>query len=105
MISLQAQRVDVAAQLEAMVEIRPLSPVLTSMPGVAVRTAAINIAEISGKNVASAASLSSCAGLRQPRASQAPRSGSIQPAGPTTSGNVLKANATTKHSSHWPTAD
>ncbi|MGP5700212.1 IS110-like element ISAar2 family transposase [Glutamicibacter arilaitensis] len=63
MISLHAQRVDVATHLEAMVEAHPLYPVLTSMPGVAVRTAAIIIAETSGKTFASAASLSSYAGL------------------------------------------
>ncbi|MGP5049827.1 IS110-like element ISAar2 family transposase, partial [Glutamicibacter ardleyensis] len=63
MISLHAQRVDVATHLEAMVEAHPLYPVLTSMPGVAVRTAAIIIAETSGKTFASAASLSSYGGL------------------------------------------
>ena len=63
LISLQAQRVDVATHLEAMVEANPLYPVLTSMPGVAVRTAAIIIAEISGKTFTSAAALSSYAGL------------------------------------------
>ena len=63
MISLHAQRVDVATHLEVMVEAHPLYPVLTSMPGVAVRTAAIIIAETSGKTFASAASLSSYAGL------------------------------------------
>ncbi|MBM7767739.1 IS110 family transposase [Glutamicibacter nicotianae] len=63
LISLHAQRVDVATHLEAMVEAHPLYPVLTSMPGVAVRTAAIIIAETSGKTFASAASLSSYAGL------------------------------------------
>lgn len=63
LISLHAQRADVATHLEAMVEAHPLYPVLTSMPGVAVRTAAIIIAETSGKTFASAASLSSYAGL------------------------------------------
>ena len=63
MISLHAQRVDVATHLEAMVEAHPLYPVLTSMPGVAVRTAAVIIAEISGKSFASAAALASYAGL------------------------------------------
>lgn len=42
---------------------RPLYPVLTSMPGVVVRTAAIIIAETSGKNFASTAALASYAGL------------------------------------------
>jgi len=63
LISLHAQRADVATHLEAMVEAHPLYPVLTSMPGVAVRTAAIIIAETSGKTFPSAASLSSYAGL------------------------------------------
>ena len=63
LISLHAQRVDVAMHLEAMVEAHPLYPVLTSMPGVAVRTAAIIIAEISGKTFASAAALAPYAGL------------------------------------------
>lgn len=63
LISLHAQRVDVATHLETMVEAHPLYPVLTSMPGVAVRTAAIIIAETSGKTFSSAASLSSYAGL------------------------------------------
>ncbi|GGL98865.1 IS110 family transposase [Glutamicibacter protophormiae] len=63
LISLHAQRVDVATHLETMVEAHPLYPVLTSMPGVAVRTAAIIIAETSGKTFPSAAALSSYAGL------------------------------------------
>ncbi|GAA2967736.1 IS110 family transposase [Glutamicibacter ardleyensis] len=63
MISLHDQRVDVATHLEAMVEAHPLYPVLTSMPGVAVRTSAIIIAEISGKTFTSAAALASYAGL------------------------------------------
>lgn len=63
LISLHAQRVDVAMHLETMVEAHPLYPVLTSMPGVAVRTAAIIIAETSGKTFPSAAALSSYAGL------------------------------------------
>ncbi|PQZ97223.1 IS110 family transposase [Arthrobacter sp. MYb229] len=63
LISLHAQRVDVANHLETMVEAHPLYPVLTSMPGVAVRTAAIIIAETSGKTFTSAAALSSYAGL------------------------------------------
>ncbi|MFC0421646.1 transposase [Glutamicibacter ardleyensis] len=44
MISLHVQPVDVATHLEAMVETHPLYLVLTSMPGVAVRTAAVIIA-------------------------------------------------------------
>ena len=44
-------------------EAHPLYPVLTSMPRVAVRTAAIFIAETSGKTFTSAVSRSSYAGL------------------------------------------
>lgn len=50
LISLHVHRADVAAHMEAMVEAHPLYPALTSMPGVAVRTAAIITAETSGKN-------------------------------------------------------
>ena len=63
LISLHAQRADVATHLEAMVEAHPLYPVLTSIPGVAVRTAAVIIAETSGKTFTSAAALASYAGL------------------------------------------
>ncbi|MEG2577822.1 MAG: transposase, partial [Glutamicibacter sp.] len=63
LVSLHAQHVDVATHLETMVEAHTLYPVLTSMPGVAVRTAAIIIAETSGKTFTSAAALSSYAGL------------------------------------------
>jgi len=63
LISLHAQRVDVAEHLEAMMEAHTLYPVLTSMPGVAVRTAAIVIAETSGKTFTSTAAMSSYAGL------------------------------------------
>ncbi|WP_286172065.1 transposase [Arthrobacter sp. JUb115] len=63
MISLHAQRTDVATHLESMLETHPLYSVLTSMPGVAVRTAAIIIAETSGKTFTSATALSSYAGL------------------------------------------
>lgn len=63
LISLHAQRVDVASHLESMVEAHPLYPVLTSMPRVAVRTTAIVIAETSGKTFTSTAALASYAGL------------------------------------------
>ncbi|MNW26405.1 Transposase IS116/IS110/IS902 family protein [compost metagenome] len=63
LVSLHAQHVDVATHLETMVEAHTLYPVLTSMPGVAVRTAAIIIAETSGKTFTSAAALSSYTGL------------------------------------------
>ena len=38
LISLHAQRADVAAQVEALVQAHPLYQVLTSMPGIGVRT-------------------------------------------------------------------
>lgn len=41
LISLHAQRADVAAQVEALVEAHPLYEVLISMPGIGVRTAAV----------------------------------------------------------------
>lgn len=63
LISLHAQRDDVAAHLEKMVENHPLYPVLTSMPGVAVSSTAIIIAEISGETFTNAAALASYAGL------------------------------------------
>lgn len=63
LISLHAQRTNVATHLEAMVEAHRLYPDLTPIPGIAVRTVAIIIAEISGKTFASAAALSSYAGL------------------------------------------
>jgi len=44
LIALDAQRTDVATHLEAMGRAHPLYPVLTSMPGVAVRATAIFIA-------------------------------------------------------------
>ena len=63
LIALHAQRTDVASHLESMVQAHPLYPVLTSMPGVAVRTAAVFIAETSGKTFDSAAAMASYAGL------------------------------------------
>lgn len=60
---LYRQRDDIEAQIEALVTEHPLYPVLTSMPGVGVRTAAVIIAELAGKNFDSAAHLASYAGL------------------------------------------
>ncbi len=47
--ALHAQRADVAAKVEALVEAHPLYEVLTSMPGIGVRTAAVFIAETLGR--------------------------------------------------------
>lgn len=63
LIQLHEQRNDVATQVEALVADHPLCPVLTSMPGVGIKTAAIFIAETSGKHFANAAALASYAGL------------------------------------------
>jgi len=63
LIALHAQRRDVAAQVEALVETHPLHQVLTSMPGIGVRTAAVFIAETLGHTFASGAHLASYAGL------------------------------------------
>jgi len=61
--ALHAQRRDIALQVEALVEAHPLHPVLTSLPGVAVRTAAVFIAETAGRSFPSGAHLASYAGL------------------------------------------
>jgi transposase len=61
--SLRAQREDVAAQVEHLVEAHPLYVILTSMPGIGVRTAAWFIAETAGKHFPSAAHLAAYAGL------------------------------------------
>ena len=63
LIALHAQRRDVAAQVEALVEAHPLYPVLTSMPGIGVRTAAVFLAETLGKTFDTGAHLASYAGL------------------------------------------
>ena len=63
LIHLHAQRADVAEQVEKLVLEHPLYLVLTSMPGVGLRTAAVIIAELSGKSFKNAAALASYAGL------------------------------------------
>ena len=63
LIALHTQRADIATQVEALVEAHPLYPVLTSMPGVGVRTAAVFLAETLGKTFATGAHLASYAGL------------------------------------------
>ena len=52
-VSLHAQRADVAAQVETLVQAHPLYQVLTSMPGIGVRTAAVFLAETLGKDLQS----------------------------------------------------
>ncbi|MCL1897997.1 MAG: IS110 family transposase [Micrococcales bacterium] len=61
--ALRSQRDDVAAQVERLVEAHPLYQLLTSMPGVGVRTAAVFIAETAGKTFVDASHLASYAGL------------------------------------------
>ena len=61
--SLIHQRVTVAAPVQALVEALPLVPVLTSMPGVGVRTAARILTEVVGKDFTGAGHLASCAGI------------------------------------------
>lgn len=63
LISLHTQRADVATQVETIVATHPRYPVLRSMPGIGLRTAAVIIAELSGKTFTSAAALASYAGL------------------------------------------
>lgn len=60
---LYAQRADIEAKIEALVTDHPLYPVLTSMPGIGVRTTAVIIAELAGKHFPNAAALASYAGL------------------------------------------
>ncbi|UOE46020.1 IS110 family transposase [Agromyces larvae] len=60
---LRQQREDVAAEVEQLVAAHPLHPVLTSMPGVGVRTAARLLTEITGKAFPTAGHLAAYAGL------------------------------------------
>lgn len=57
------QRAEIGAQIEALAAPAPLYPVLTSLVGVGVRTAAAFLVETAGKEFASAADLASYAGL------------------------------------------
>ncbi|OXI29146.1 IS110 family transposase [Burkholderia aenigmatica] len=61
--ALRKQRDEVAAEVERLVLAHPLWPVLTSMPGVGVRTAARLLTEVAHKAFASAAHLAAYAGL------------------------------------------
>ena len=60
---LRRQRDELAEHLDEMVAAHPLSQVLSSMPGVGLRTSAIVISEISGKHFPTAAHLAAYAGL------------------------------------------
>ncbi|OYQ09220.1 IS110 family transposase [Ralstonia solanacearum K60] len=61
--ALLQQRDEVASEAERLVHAHPLYPVLTSMPGVGVRTAARLLTEVAHKAFASAAHLAAYAGL------------------------------------------
>ena len=61
--ALRRQRAEIAVVVEELVEAHPLSPVLTSMPGVGVRTAARLLTEVAGKHFETAGHLASYAGL------------------------------------------
>ena len=61
--ALRRQRTEIAVVVEKLVEAHPLSPVLTSMPGVGVRTAARLLTEVVGKHFESAGHLAAYAGL------------------------------------------
>ncbi|MEX5309167.1 IS110 family transposase [Kocuria sp. CPCC 205297] len=61
--ALTTQRAQVASQVEVLVEAHPLSEVLTSMPGIGVRTAARILTEVVGKDFADAGHLASYAGI------------------------------------------
>lgn len=60
---LREQRQQIADQVERLVEAHPLSPVLTSMPGIGVRTATRIITEVLGKDFPTPGHLASYAGL------------------------------------------
>lgn len=61
--ALLQQRDEIASEVERLVHLHPLYPVLTSMPGVGVRTAARLLTEVAHKAFASAAHLAAYAGL------------------------------------------
>lgn len=60
---LTEQRADIEAEILTVVDAHPLTEVLTSMPGIGVRTAALILTEVVGKNFKSAAHLASYAGI------------------------------------------
>lgn len=88
---LRSQRKQVAAEIEEALDALPLSPVLTSMPGVGVRTAARILVEVGdGSNFPTAAHLAAYAGI----APVTRRSGtSIKGEFPSRSGNKNLKNA------------
>jgi transposase len=63
LLLLRDQRRQIEAQVERLVEDHPLSPVLTSMPGVGVRTATRILTEVVGKDFPTSGHLAAYAGL------------------------------------------
>ncbi|WP_241984401.1 IS110 family transposase [Cryobacterium sp. Hb1] len=61
--TLRRQRAEIAVEVAELVAANPLEPIIRSMPGVGVRTAARFITEITGKEFATAGHLASYAGL------------------------------------------
>ncbi|WP_028278457.1 IS110 family transposase [Arthrobacter sp. H5] len=61
--ALRRQRAEIVVVVEKLVEAHPLSSVLTSMPGVGVRTAARLLTEVAGKHFESSGHLAAYAGL------------------------------------------
>ena len=61
--ALRRQREEIAAEVEKLVDAHPLQPVLTSMPGVGVRTAARLLTEVATKTFPTAGHLAAYAGL------------------------------------------
>ena len=61
--ALRRQRDEIAIEVEKIVDAHPLSPVLTSMPGVGVRTAARLLTEVTTKTFPTAGHLAAYAGL------------------------------------------
>tara|TARA_B100000408_G_scaffold137609_1_gene129495 strand:+ start:117 stop:1088 length:972 start_codon:yes stop_codon:yes gene_type:complete len=121
--ALRRQRDDIAAEVENIVNAHPLQPVLTSMPGVGVRTAARLLTEITTKTFPTAGHLAatpdsppspdapaprSAANTHRDAATRpssgrcssphSPRSATLNPA-PTTTARSPKASGTTRPSS------
>ena len=61
--ALRRQRAEIAVEVEKIVDAHPLQPVLTSMPGVGVRTAARLLTEVTTKTFPTAGHLAAYAGL------------------------------------------
>jgi transposase len=111
--ALRRQRTEIAVVVEKLVEDHPLSPVLTSMPGVGVRTAARLLTEVAGKHFETAGHLAAYVSIRPGEATRSSNGPSSSPLSrryvtqsrePTTTARSPKENATTKPSSPSPDA-